>query len=77
MRLHLPLAILILAVLVGPHAAWAVGPTAAELAEARAWAAARWEERSPQASAARSPLEADPWFSFTYGGRPSAQLLKT
>jgi hypothetical protein len=43
----------------------AVSPTADELAKSRAWAAARFE------------AGAESFFSFTYDGQPSAELLKT
>jgi alpha-galactosidase len=42
----------------------AVSPNAAELAASRGWAAAKLESG------------AEPFFSFTYGGKPSAELLK-
>ncbi|NLF67573.1 MAG: hypothetical protein GX575_00815 [Candidatus Anammoximicrobium sp.] len=58
--------------------AWAVSPTAAELAEARLWAAARFAgvqlAEPPQGEAASG---AEPFFSFTYDGRPSVEALKT
>jgi hypothetical protein len=76
MPLRILSVILIFVGLVGSRAALAVAPTAAELAEARAWAAARWEGAAP-ARAAAAGQTAGPWFSFTYGGRPSAELLKT
>jgi alpha-galactosidase len=44
--------------------AWAVSPTANEQSQARQWAAARFER-------------AEPFFSFTYDGRSSADMLKT
>ncbi|MCE5268145.1 MAG: alpha-galactosidase [Planctomycetaceae bacterium] len=44
--------------------AQAVSPTSAELAESRHWAAAHFEG-------------SEPFFSFTYAGKPSAALIKT
>jgi hypothetical protein len=49
----------------GPQFAAAVSPTTAELSEARRWAAANFE----------GGANAKPWFSFTYDGKPSAELL--
>ena len=50
------------------QSAWAVAPNADELAAARQWAAAKFE----------GPSEArqSEFFSFTYDGRPSSDLLK-
>ena len=45
--------------------ATAVSPNAAELANSRQWAAAKFE------------AGVEPFFSFTYDGKPSSQLLKT
>jgi alpha-galactosidase len=47
-----------------PLAAKAVSPTPAEMADARQWTAARFEN-------------ATPFFSFTYGGKPSSEVMKT
>jgi len=44
--------------------AMAVAPTSAEMAESRGWAEAKLEK------------SAEPFFSFTYDGKPSAELLK-
>ncbi len=57
---------------------WAVSPTSEEMAQARRWVAARFEagDRRPPA-AGRLALDAAPFFSFTYDGRPSAEVLKT
>ena len=43
----------------------AVSPNADELAKSRQWAAAKFETGT------------EPFFSFTYGGKPSRELLKT
>ena len=43
----------------------AVSPSADELAKSRQWAAAKFE------------TGVEPFFSFTYDGKPSAELLKT
>jgi alpha-galactosidase len=45
----------------------AISPTADELSESRKWVAARFEEGK----------SVEPFFSFTCGGTPSAELLKT
>lgn len=45
----------------------AVSPSPAEMAEARTWTAAHFEDATTLV----------PFFSFTYGGKPSAELLKT
>jgi alpha-galactosidase len=47
-----------------------VSPTPDEMAEAREWVAARFES-------VPEPPKAGPPFSFTYAGKPSAELLKT
>jgi alpha-galactosidase len=46
------------------QAAWAVAPTSEEMAKARQWAAGTFEG-------------VEPYFSFTYDGKSSAELLKT
>ena len=48
----------------------AVSPMPDEMAEARGWVAARFES-------VPEPQKAAPPFSFTYAGKPSAELLKT
>jgi alpha-galactosidase len=53
-----------------PQLAHAVVPTADEMAEARQWVAARFENVG-------EPKNAAVPFSFTYDGKPSAELLKT
>ena len=45
----------------------AVAPTAAEMAEARQWA--------EKLEAVPQPKDVSPFFSFTYDGKPSAELL--
>jgi len=50
--------------------ATAASPTPGELAEARQWAAARFEGR-------RETAATNPFFSFTYDGKPSTELLGT
>lgn len=56
----------------------AISPTSDEMAEAQSWAAARFEGRTPESrQAGRSTPSAEPFFSFTYNGRPSAEVLKT
>jgi alpha-galactosidase len=66
----LPSIVVALYWLLSPRVAQAVLPTSGELDEARQWTAARFE-RERQADDVR------PFFSFTYGGKPSAELLKT
>lgn len=53
-----------------PQFAAAVSPTPAEMAEARGWMAARFED-VPEAKTVA------PFFSFKYDGKSSAELLKT
>ncbi len=48
----------------------AVSPTSEEMTETRQWMAGRFE-------AGPASQDARPFFSFTYGGKPSAELLKT
>lgn len=50
--------------------AWAVNPTPAEMERAHAWVAERFGDGDKAPSL-------DPPFSFKYGERPSAELLKT
>ncbi|MBN2579074.1 MAG: alpha-galactosidase [Pirellulales bacterium] len=56
--------------LASPPFADAGSPTAAEMTESRQWAAARFE-------GGKQSKDVEPFFSFTYGGKPSAELLKT
>ncbi|MCX7425241.1 MAG: alpha-galactosidase [Planctomycetia bacterium] len=67
MKTGFPLAALMVLGIAWPRLAGAVAPTPVEMAEARRWAAAAFEG-SPAAM---------PFFSFTYDGKPSAELLKT
>jgi alpha-galactosidase len=60
---------LMLVALVAAAAGWAVTPTSAEIARAHEWSAARF--------GGRKGATADPPFSFTYDGHPSAEFLKT
>ncbi len=53
----------------------AVVPSPAELADARAWVAAKWEDVAPSAAGGTAPQDTAPCFSFLYGGRPSSALL--
>ena len=56
----------------------ATSPAADEMAEAHSWAAAKFEKgTSDLGQAGRSTSSAEPFFSFTYNGRPSAEVLKT
>lgn len=60
------------------HPALATLPTSDEMAEAQSWSAAKFEGRTPESpQAGRSAPNAEPFFSFTYNGRPSAEVLKT
>lgn len=53
-----------------PQIATAVSPTPDEMVIARRWAAERLE-------GGKESKDAEPFFSFTYDGKPSAELLKT
>ena len=56
----------------------AISPTSDEMAEAQRWAAAKFEEGTSELrQAGRSAPSVEPFFSFTYDGRPSAEVLKT
>lgn len=56
----------------------ATSPAADEMAEAQRWAAAKFEEgMSERRQEGRPTSNAEPFFSFTYDGRPSAEVLKT
>jgi alpha-galactosidase len=63
-KTRIPIGIVAAACLMSAGIAAAVSPNAAELAESRRWAAAKLESG------------AESFFSFTYGGKPSAELLK-
>ena len=52
-----------------------VAPSPAELAEVRQWSAAKFERRQLH-EGKRSPYSAEAPFSFVYGGKASAELLK-
>jgi alpha-galactosidase len=58
---------------------WAVSPVPEEMAESRHWAAARFEGRQdaelPRTD--RPTRDDEPFFSFRYDGKPSAEVLKT
>ena len=83
-RMHKPLEYLALCLLLVPFAGEAVTVTPGELSEARQWAAARFAGTVAGIPADRPLLErreqrlfsTDPPFSFVYGGRPSAELLR-
>jgi alpha-galactosidase len=70
MKTRLLVSIAALAWFLSAQWAVAVSPTAAEIAEARQWAAARFGDVG-------ETRNAPPFFSFTYGGTTSAELLKT
>jgi alpha-galactosidase len=57
-------------IVISPKFAAAVAPTADELAQSRDWAAGRFD-------AAKTAADFAPFFSFTYDGTPSAEILKT
>ncbi len=65
MRKIFAVAIVAAMCVMSPGNAAAVSPTADELAKSRQWAAAKFE------------TGVEPFFSFTYNGKPSAELLKT
>jgi alpha-galactosidase len=52
------------------QAAWAVAPTADELARSRQWTAAKFDAGNGQG-------QPEPLFSFKYDGKPSSEFLKT
>ena len=64
---------------VAAHAVWAVTPTPEELAQTRRWAAAKFEgvAETGLPTAGRPGDGVDPFLSFTYGGKPSSERLKT
>jgi alpha-galactosidase len=65
---------IVVAVLIGsPQLAAAIGPTAAEMGEARRWVAAKFEGTVEKQE--KKTYGAEPFFSFVYGGQPSAQCL--
>jgi alpha-galactosidase len=57
----------------------AVSPNAAEMAEARRWAASKFEgvQDAQSPTAGQCVFGVEPCFSFAYDGKPSAELLKT
>ncbi len=59
--------------------AGAASPTSAEMTEARRWAAAKFEgvQQTGLPAAGRQADGVEPFFSFTYGGKASGDLLKT
>ena len=80
MKTRVPLIIAGLLCILSPQFARAVSPTPAEMAEARRWAAAKFEgvadvkehdglQNEPSPSV-------EPPFSFVYQGKPSADFLK-
>jgi alpha-galactosidase len=61
-----------------PQLVVAVAPTADEMADARRWAAAKVEGVvDAKSDLGRPTFDAEPFFSFVYDGRPSAEFLKT
>ena len=70
MKTRMLLGIIALTWLSSAQIAKGVTATASEIGEARQWMAAHFEA-PPQGH------EAEPFFSFTYDGKPSAELLKT
>ena len=62
-----------------PRLGWAVSPAPEEMAESRHWAAARFEGRQDaEPPGTDRPMRDDePFFSFRYDGKPSAEVLKT
>ncbi len=58
--------------------AWAVAPSSAEISEARRWAEAKFAGAAETKSGGvQQACGADPFFSFTYDGKHSSELLKT
>ncbi len=70
MRIKLPVGIIVVSWLLSAHVAQAVSPTPAEIEQARQWMAARFED-------GHDAEDVGSFFSFTYGGKPSTELLKT
>jgi alpha-galactosidase len=70
MKARFLLCVVMVLVAMARYAKGAVTPMAAEMAQSRGWMAARFEDVPEAKSVA-------PFFSFTYDGRPSAELLKT
>ena len=70
MKTTMPLGMVAMVWLMSSHFAAAISPTPGELGEARRWAATRFE-------AAKEAKSIEPFFSFNYGGRPSAEFLGT
>ena len=69
-RSLLPALVVALCCFLSPRFAQAVLPTSAELEEAWQWTAIHFEPAPRSHNVSQS-------FSFTYGGKPSAELLKT
>ena len=70
MKMRIQLSVVAVLWIVSAQSAVAVSPTPAELAEARQWVAANWENRPESKDQKR-------FFSFVYDGKPSAELLVT
>jgi len=72
------LGILALGLMTAQQAA-AVSPAPGEMGEARRWAAAKFEgvSDSKQLNAGQRAFSAEPFFSFTYGGKSSVEFLGT
>jgi alpha-galactosidase len=66
---HHALALLAIVLLVLPRSAIAATPTAQELSQSRQWAAAHFSADTSRSS--------EPFFSFTFDGKSSAELLPT
>ena len=81
MKKRVLLSVAALLVILSPQFARAVSPTAAEMAEARQWAAAKFEGAADVREHDRLQGEphplVEPLFSFVYQGKQSADFLHT
>jgi len=78
MKMPFQFGVAVLLGIVLPQLAGAVAPTADEMAEARRWVAAKFEGVSDGKSEPdRQAFGVEPFLSFVYDGKPSAELLKT
>jgi alpha-galactosidase len=79
MKTHLLMGVLGLLWMGSPASAASLTPSAEEMAQSHAWAAAKFEgvADANSAVAGKHHYDPSPFFSFTYDGKPSSELLKT
>jgi alpha-galactosidase len=82
MKTRLLLNVVAMLWILSPQVVQAVAPSATEMAESRQWVAAKFEgvvdTKGPDVGLrALAKGSVEPFFSFTYDGKPSAELLKT